>query len=171
VGGGADVTLTRHVSLRALQVDYLLHSFRWRFTEQLQVAERYRVAHRPGSSRHSGEWIENGGLRPAVFFQRSAVATLGLECRTRILGASLEIPFVDIEQGRLQNPSSEMVIPTTTFANRSSVPRFRPSVLSGLSPRPGAYESFLAVRQLEKFDGNIPSFPRPRVLFTLNIFA
>src|SRR5882757_7009397 len=53
-------------------------------------------------TRHRGEWIENGGLRPAVFFQRSAVATLGLECRTRILGASLEIPFVDIEQGRLQ---------------------------------------------------------------------
>jgi len=41
----ADVTLTRHVSLRALQ-SIILHSFRWRFTEQLQVAERYRVAHR-----------------------------------------------------------------------------------------------------------------------------
>src|SRR5258705_3003173 len=38
--------------------------------------------------------------------------------------------------------------------------RFCRSVLSGLSPRQGADESFLAVRQLEKFDGNIPSVSR-----------
>jgi len=38
--------------------------------------------------------------------------------------------------------------------------RFCRSVLSGLSPRPWADESFLAFRQLEKFGGNIPSVPR-----------
>src|SRR5258707_12318282 len=37
--------------------------------------------------------------------------------------------------------------------------RFCRSVLSGLSPRPGADESFLAVGELEELDGNLPSVP------------
>src|SRR6266403_5895163 len=58
------------------------------------------------------------------------------------------------------NPSSETVIPTITFANRSSAPdSVDPSFQDYLQDQ-GQTESFLAFRQLEKFDGNIPSVPR-----------
>jgi len=73
------VTLTRHVSCGLFRsIIFTLISVapsQNNFRLQSGIVWRHRQVVRV----IAGEWIENGGLRPAVFFQRSAVATLGLK--------------------------------------------------------------------------------------------
>src|SRR5260370_41548582 len=82
--------------------------------------------------------------------------------RSHLISTFTLFPFFFFFFLMIRRPPRSTLFPyTTLFRSQSFLrARFCRVVLSGLSPGPGADESFLAVGQLEKFDGNIPSVPR-----------
>src|SRR6267378_6893195 len=106
--------------------------------------------------------------RPHWNFKSNDQAGRNARCRSRCARFLLEEPErcqVGIEAACIAILAGYKSVkrdghPDDYFCQSFLRARFCRSVLSGLSPRPGADESFLAVRQLEKFDGNIPSVSR-----------